>query len=208
MEYKRIDKPMKHKSTDRIGAYLMLLLAAAQIVLVLVSWLITAAMPDSFPHSMLSAEGIRWFFGRFTENLASPWLVWLLLVSIAWGALQACGILRYDRTVYRQRIALRLVWIELAVFFLIIILLTMVPHAILLNVMGGLLESSFSRSILPYGCFVVIILSLSYGVMSNQLESVEAMGEALSQGIRTTAPWFVVYILAVQFYSSVVYVMG
>ena len=199
---------MKHKSTDRIGAYLMLLLAAAQIVLVLVSWLITAAMPDSFPHSMLSAEGIRWFFGRFTENLASPWLVWLLLVSIAWGTLQACGILRYDRTVYRQRIALRLVWIELAVFLLIIILLTMVPHAILLNVMGGLLESSFSRSILPYGCFVVIILSLSYGVMSNQLESVEAMGEALSQGIRTTAPWFVVYILAVQFYSSVVYVMG
>ncbi len=208
MEYKRIDKSMKHKSTDRIGAYLMLLLAAAQIVLVLVSWLITAAMPDSFPHSMLSAEGIRWFFGRFTENLASPWLVWLLLVSIAWGTLQACGILRYDRTVYRQRIALRLVWIELAVFLLIIILLTMVPHAILLNVMGGLLESSFSRSILPYGCFVVIILSLSYGVMSNQLESVEAMGEALSQGIRTTAPWFVVYILAVQFYSSVVYVMG
>ena len=208
MEYKRIDKSMKHKSTDRIGAYLMLLLAAAQIVLVLVSWLITAAMPDSFPHSMLSAEGIRWFFGRFTENLASPWLVWLLLVSIAWGTLQACGILRYDRTVYRQRIALRLVWIELAVFLLIIILLTMVPHAILLNVMGGLLESSFSRSILPYGCFVVIILSLSYGVMSNQLESVEAMGEALSQGIRTTAPWFVVYILAVQFYSSVFYVMG
>lgn len=199
---------MKHKSTDRIGAYLMLLLAAAQIVLVLVSWLITAAMPDSFPHSMLSAEGIRWFFGRFTENLASPWLVWLLLASIACGTLQACGILRYDRTIYRQRIALRLVWIELAGFLLIIILLTMVPHAILLNVMGGLLESSFSRSILPYGCFVVITLSLSYGVMSNQLESVEAMGEALSQGIRTTAPWFVVYILAVQFYSSVVYVMG
>ena len=199
---------MKNKKLDRLGAYLMLVLAVAQVVLVLVSWVITAAMPDTFPRSMLSAEGIRWFFGSFTEHLASSWLVWLLLASIAWGALKVSGLLSYDHTVYRQRIALRLVWMELAIFLCIIVLLTMIPHAILLNVMGGLMESSFSRSILPYCCFVVITLSLSFGVMSNRLESVEAMGEALSQGIRDTAPWFVVYILAIQFYSSIIYLMN
>lgn len=77
---------MKNSHTiSRICGYAMFLLILAQIVLVLASWLITAAMPDVFPRSLLSPEGIRWFFGTFTANLQSPWLVWLLLISIAWG---------------------------------------------------------------------------------------------------------------------------
>ena len=88
---------MKNSHTfSRICGYAMFLLILAQIALVLVSWLITAAMPDVFPRSLLSPEGIRWFFGTFTANLQSPWLVWLLLISIAWGTLRASGLLNYD----------------------------------------------------------------------------------------------------------------
>ena len=183
----------------------MLLLALAQIVLVLMSWLITAAMPDAFPRSMLSPEGIRWFFGSFTENLESPWLVGLLLICIAWGTLQTSGLLHFDRTIYRHRNAFRLVLIELVLFIAVILLLTIVPHAILLNVMGGIEASSFSRSILPYICFAVIVMSLSFGAVSNRLQGIEAMGESLSEGIRMAAPYFVIYILANQLYSSIEY---
>ena len=92
---------MKNSHTfSRICGYAMFLLILAQIVLVLASWLITAAMPDVFPRSLLSTEGIRWFFGTFTANLQSPWLVWLLLISIAWGTLRASG-LPGIRPVYR-----------------------------------------------------------------------------------------------------------
>lgn len=190
---------------SKICAYAMLLLALAQIVLVLLSWLITAAMPEAFPRSMLSPEGIRWFFGSFTENMASPWLVGLLLICIAWGTLQASGLLHFDRTIYRHRNALRLVLIELVLFVAVILLLTVVPHAILLNVMGGIEASSFSRSILPYICFAVIVMSLSFGAVSNRLQGIEAMGESLSEGIRMAAPYFVIYILANQLYSSIEY---
>ena len=183
----------------------MLLLALAQIVLVLLSWLITAAMPEAFPRSMLSPEGIRWFFGSFTENMESPWLVGLLLICIAWGTLQTSGLLHFDRTIYRHRNALRLVLIELVLFVSVILLLTVVPHAILLNVMGGIEASSFSRSILPYICFAVIVMSLSFGAVSNRLQGIEAMGESLSEGIRMAAPYFVIYILANQLYSSIEY---
>ena len=87
---------MKNSHTfSKICGYAMFLLILAQIVLVLASWLITAAMPDVFPRSLLSPEGIRWFFGTFTANLQSPWLVWLLLISIAWGTLRASGLLNY-----------------------------------------------------------------------------------------------------------------
>ena len=190
---------------SKICAYAMLLLALAQIVLVLLSWLFTAAMPEAFPRSMLSPEGIRWFFGSFTENMESPWLVGLLLICIAWGTLQTSGLLHFDRTIYRHRNALRLVLIELVLFVAVILLLTVVPHAILLNVMGGIEASSFSRSILPYICFAVIVMSLSFGAVSNRLQGIEAMGESLSEGIRMAAPYFVIYILANQLYSSIEY---
>lgn len=190
---------------SKICAYAMLLLALAQIVLVLLSWLITAAMPEAFPRSMLSPEGIRWFFGSFTENMESPWLVGLLLICIAWGTLQTSGLLHFDRTIYRHRNALRLVLIELVLFVAVILLLTVVPHAILLNVVGGIEASSFSRSILPFICFAVIVMSLSFGAVSNRLQGIEAMGESLSEGIRMAAPYFVIYILANQLYSSIEY---
>ena len=190
---------------SKIYAYAMLLLALAQIVLVLLSWLITAAMPEAFPRSMLSPEGIRWFFGSFTENMESPWLVGLLLICIAWGTLQTSGLLHFDRTIYRHRNALRLVLIELVLFVAVILLLTVVPHAILLNVMGGIEASSFSRSILPYICFAIIVMSLSFGAVSNRLQGIEALGESLSEGIRMAAPYFVIYILANQLYSSIEY---
>lgn len=190
---------------SKICAYAMFLLALAQIVLVLLSWLITAAMPEAFPRSMLSPEGIRWFFGSFTENMESPWLVGLLLICIAWGTLQTSGLLHFDRTIYRHRNALRLVLIELVLFVAVILLLTVVPHAILLNVMGGIEASSFSRSILPYICFAIIVMSLSFGAVSNRLQGIEAMGESLSEGIRMAAPYYVIYILANQLYSSIEY---
>ena len=125
---------MKNSHTfSRICGYAMFLLILAQIVLVLASWLITAAMPDVFPRSLLSPEGIRWFFGTFTANLQSPWLVWLLLISIAWGTLRASGLLKYDHKVYQQRNALRLVCLEFVLFIGVMLLLTLIPHAILLK---------------------------------------------------------------------------
>ena len=174
---------MKNSPTfSRICGYAMFLLILAQIVLVLASWLITAAMPDVFPRSLLSPEGIRWFFGTFTANLQSPWLVWLLLISIAWGTLRASGLLKYDHKVYRQRNALRLVCLEFVLFIGVMLLLTLIPHAIL-----------------------VIVMAQSFGVVSQRLNSIEAMGEAMADGVRLSAPLFIIYILVIQLYSSVDY---
>ena len=189
-------------------AWVALLLGVGQVVLILTSWLLTAAMPENFPRSLLSAEGIRWFFGRFVGNVESPLLVWLLLFSFMLGALQYSGILHYRSSEYRQRIAMRLALFEGIFFLLLILALVLVPHAILLNVMGGIEASSFSRSILPYICFSVIVMSLSFGAVSNRLQGIEAMGESLSEGIQSAAPYFVIYILVNQLYSSIEYLFG
>ena len=126
-------------------------------------------------------------------------------VTIAWGTLRASGLLNYDNKVYRQRNALRLVCLEFVLFIGVMLLLTLIPHAILLNVMGGYASSSFSRSILPYICFMVIVMAQSFGVVSQRLNSIEAMGEAMADGVRLSAPLFIIYILVIQLYSSVDY---
>ena len=95
-----------YRKLTRLGAWLASGLLVGQCVLVLVSWLQTAAMPETFPRTLLNAEGIRWFFGRFTENLMQPMLVWLLLLCISLGALYRSGLLHFNGREYRQRVAM------------------------------------------------------------------------------------------------------
>lgn len=186
----------------KVLAWLAFGLCVAQVVLTLASWLMTAAMPDVFMHSLLSAEGIRWFFGRFQDNLSSAVLVWLLLGSMAYGMVCKSGILHFDSSEYLQRISMRLVGLELLGFVAMMLSLTLLPHAILLNVMGGLFPSSFSQSLVPYCCLSVVVMCGSFGVMSGRLKGIPAIFAALSHGIALGAPLFVVYVLASQLYFS------
>lgn len=191
----------------KVVVYTAATLCIAQVALVLASWLITAAMPENFTHSLLSSEGIRWFFGRFTDNLSSHYLVWLLLASMAYGTVKNSGILHFSMEEYRQRVAIRLVVVELVLFCAVILALTMVPHAILLNAMGGLFPSPFSKSIVPYVCFAVIVMSLSYGLMSERFHGLVSVFDAMTEGIKVASPLFLLYVLVVQLYSSIVYLL-
>ena len=192
----------------KVLAYLALTLGIAEVVVVLVSWLLTAAMPESFTHSLTSAEGIRWFTGHFVDHLTSAWLVWLVLISITIGVVKQSRVLHFDHTQYRQRTALRLMLFELVVFVGIMLALTLLPHAILLNAVGALIPGPFSQSIIPYICFSVMMMSMSYGIMSESIKGISQIYDAMHLGIRLLSPCFLFYILVMQLYTSVLYVMG
>jgi len=191
----------------KILAWVGLVLGVAQILLMLTSWLLTAAMPDVFVRSLLSAEGIRWFLGQFQYNMASPLLVWLVLCSIAYGAYRRSGISHYDHREYRQRFALGVACFASLVFVVIMLALTLLPHAILLNVMGGLVPSSFTQCIIPYCAFACMVVSCCFGVMSGNMKGIESIFEALTSGIAWGAPSFVIYILAAQLYYSLSFLL-
>lgn len=191
--------------SNHLLAWLAFLLAVGQVLLILASWLLTAAMPDSFSRSLLSAGGIRWFFGRFVDNIESPLLVWLLLLSFVFGVVERSGILHYKASEYRQRIAMRLALFEGVFFILLMMALVMVPHAILLNVMGGLFPSSFSASLVPYCCFSLMVMSVSYGVMSDRLKSIVAVYEALVSGVGRLGGVFLLYLLIAQLYHIILF---
>ena len=180
-----------------------------QVLLVLVSWLIPAAMPEVDIRSLLSSEGVRWFFGHFTRNLANPLLVWFILLYVAFvayrhGGLQHAltGIIRGERLMLRQRTALWLVIAELVVILCVIIGLAFVPHAILLSVTGALFPSSFAASLVPLAAFILFILSVSYAAANGQLHH---LSHPQSNRI---ALWLLVYILAIQLWQSILFVFG
>lgn len=194
--------------SNHLLAWLAFLLAVGQVLLILASWLLTAAMPDSFSRSLLSAGGIRWFFGRFVDNIESPLLVWLLLLSFVYGVVDHSGILHYKASEYRQRIAMRLALFEGIFFILLMLALVMAPHAILLNVMGGLFPSSFSASLVPYCCFSLMVMSVSYGVMSDRMKNVVSVYEALVSGTGKSGGLLLIYVIAAQLYHSIIFLFS
>ena len=208
------------RSSKLIGR-LALALIVALLVLVLLSWLLSATMGQGV-HSLLSAEGIRFFLGSFTDMQLQPPLVWLLLLSMSWGCLKDCGLLAdyftpasERRSVaptqappIRRRQALLLMAVILVGYVALILLLSVTPHAVLLSATGGLWPSAFSRALVPLAALGLIVLSAIYGVFTRRFLSFSALCQSLYQGIAAAAPLLLLYLLFMQFYASLRFTFG
>ena len=186
-------------------------LLLAEALLVILSWLLSAMMMEGV-RSLLSSEGIRWFFGSFTDMMASPLLVWLLVILSALGCVQQSGVVELSRQsrpiTYRERIALRVAFVFLVIYVAIIALLTLMPHAILLSATGQLFPSAFSRSLVPIVAFGLILFSVSFAMVAGHLKGLNDILNALSFGIAKGASLVIVVILLIQLWESIRFVFG
>ena len=192
------------RKTSHLGM-LMLLLLIAEVVLILTSWILSAMRVEGV-RSLLSGEGVRWFFGNFTSMVASPLLACLVLMLVSLGCLQKCGLFSRPHTSYRDRMALRLTIVFLVIYVGVVLLLTAVPHAVLLSSTGSLFPSPFSRSIVPLLSFGIILISISFGLVSGRFQTLSDVLDALSFGCRKGAPLFIFYIMVIQLYESLKFV--
>ena len=187
--------------SDRITSILTLVLVLAQLLLMLVSWIWSAAVPPSGVRSMLSSEGIRWFLGHFSEMLATPLLIWILLLAVAYGCVVHSGLLRRDHSYRVQRA--RVVTVLFVIIYLgIILLMTAVPHAVLLSANGSLWPSPFSSSLIPLLSFGITAAALIYGTVSGAFLTLTDVTRALIKGLQLSAPLLLLYILLAQLYVS------
>lgn len=207
---------MRNKTVARVALCLFLLEAA----LVPVSWLLSAWRPDSGVRSLLGSEGVRWFLGRYADMLASPLLVWLLLLSMSAGCLRGSGLLSALRSLlcggsdavrrlrYRERVALRFSIAVAAGFVAVMSALSLAPHAVLLSATGSLFPSPLTASIIPAAAFCAIVMSVVYGLVADRFRGITDVCGSLFAGIGVAAPLFLYYILLIQLYYSVVFVFG
>lgn len=188
--------------------YIALLLFGAEVILIFLSWLLSAALPNSGIRSMLSGEGLRWFLGRFGNILATPQLSWLLLLAIALGCLKCCGLWEHStRFNYRERRAILMGGGGLMICIIAVLMLTLMPHAVLLSATGSFVPSPFSYSLIPVTTFSICVFSIVYGVIAGKFQSLRDVYDSLLYGIRWAAPCFFFYILLIQFYESLKFVL-
>ena len=209
---------MKNKKTVWAGR-LFLTLCAAQLLLVIVSWMVNATAEHTQVRSLISSEGIRWFMGHFVEMVSTPLLAWMLLLAVAAGLFRASGLLSLprrgipaghsqNRNGYRRNIALAAVLTELVVIIIVMLFLTLTPNAILRSASGELFPSSFSACLVPVVAFSVSIASCTYGGIVGTLPSIASAYRAACQGIAAASPYLLLYIAAAPLYFSGVYLVG
>ena len=179
------------------------LLAGAEVLLVLLSWVLSATMTEGV-RSLLTSEGMRWFMGQFVTFTQTPVLVWLLLLSMAYGCVRQ-GLFPSPADGSR-RAGLLMSLFALIVYVVVILLLTLPHHAVLLSATGSLFPSLFSRALVPIIAFGLIIVSLANAFTSRVFRSVSDVFGSFAFGISQASPLFFLYILAVQFCESLRFV--
>lgn len=188
-------------------SYLCLALALAEIVVIVGSWVIGVLMPDSGMRSMLASDSIRWFFGNFTSFVSGKVLAWILLLSMAWSSVKACGIFskRHNLSL-NDKVAMACALGAIVFCVAMVLLLTVVPHAALLSVSGSLYPSPFSKSLVAVVAFVAIFTSIVYGVMSGNYHRVADVFVALRDGVVRSAWLVVIYVFAAQLFYTIYYI--
>jgi len=196
-------------TSKRLIGYLAVVLLLALVALVLLSWLLSATQGGA--RSLLSSEGIRFFFGGFVDMLRKPLLVWLLLLSMAWGCLQMSGLLQFfskPLALPRRRQALIFLFVITAVYAGVLLILTLTPQAVLLSATGQLWPSPFSHALIPAIAFGIILLSVVYGLLSRRFLSMADVCQSLTQGIADAAPLLLLYVLTMQLVGALRFVFG
>lgn len=188
----------------KLLARLVLVLILAEVVLALLSWMLAAMMTDGI-RPLLSGEGIRWCFTHFADTFSSPLFSWMLLLAMAWGVLRYGGLLLL-RPRERRRLGLQVAIMVLLAYALLLMLLTLLPHALLLSALGSLHDSPFSRALLPIIAFGLTLCGVSYGIAVRSISSFTDVCRLLICGLRDAAPLVLLFFFGAQFYYSLCYV--
>ena len=190
---------------NKLIAFIAVLLIVAQILLVLLSWLLSAMMNEGV-RSLISGEGVRWFLGQFVSMMQTPLLVWMLLLAMAIECVrQAVG--GAESVGRKRRIWAAGMALSVSLFCVTVVgLLAVMPHAVLLSATGQLFPSPFSRSLIPLLALTTILSATAYGLVIRSFHSFTDIIRALVGGLEALAPWLLVYLLAMQCYETVRYV--
>lgn len=186
--------------------YIALTLAVGELLLVLGSWILSAALPMSGIRSMLSGEGIRFFLGHFADLLATPLLVWLLLLAMAYGVVLRSGIISGARS-FRSSRARLIALLFAAAYLAVVLSMALVPHAVLLSASGTLWPSPFSASLVPLTAFGLAMVAAVYGIVAGTITSLADIYESFVDGLRRAAALLPICILLVLICESLYFII-
>lgn len=180
-------------------------LVTAQTALVLFSWIMSAAMPDSGVRSVISGQSVRFFLGGYAGLMGTDVLVWLLLLAMAYGSVKHSGL-----ATARPGHALYIAVAAFVLFCALYALMSLPQHSILQSATGELFASHtpFMKSLIPSLALMLCLTASVYGALAGVFASLADICRALFKGIADAAPLFLYYVLITQIYYTVTYMTG
>ena len=196
---------MKRSHFSHILTWLILI----NLLLLPVSWIVSATFPESHYHSLIGADGIRWMLMRLTWLLSSPLLVWLLFASIAWGSISFSKLpssfwayYRSEKQPFRVRLAVRLSCALTLVSLLVVYFLALAPHAPLLGITGG----RQYEVVVPLTCLLMTGIGVFHAFVAGMASTSADLFDLLSFGLRRSPFVILFYLVFMQLYFSLRYV--
>ncbi len=200
---------MRNKS--EIFVYTFISLCAAQVLVILFSWIASVLMPNLGLNSLLSSSGIRWLLSTYTDNLSSGWFVCFLLASMSVGAFIWSGlphrIMSFGRCTYNEKFGVTVFFLENIIAIIICAILAFLPNSPLLNVSGELFPGPYLEAVLLILVSSVFIGSVSFSLLCNKLETCKDLEQMLKYGIQKSVPLIVIYFLLKELLDMVQYVI-
>ncbi len=184
----------------------------SEILLVLLSWVLSVVVPDWNLRSLLDGEGLRWLLAKHSELLASPLLVYMLLLSIAYGCITQSGVgralLRMHNLSYRERIAMKHTIIVICIWVAILLFLAVGPNALMLAVDGAIYPSPFSAAFISLVALGLCVVASTFGVLSGRFDKLQDLYDASVVGVKMSAPLLVMYLLGAHLWYSILFVLN
>ena len=182
---------------NRMSAYLAFALICMQLLLMVVSWLMSVLVDGTF-NSLLTTDGLRFIFGNMCHAVAQPPLVWLLFVGCAYGIIRKCGIIgdlsRDDEKGYHVRLGLSFMVLVVMIYIIGVVFLAFTTQAPLRSATGVLFPSSFSKALVPILAIGVSLATATYGIVTARFKSLMDFFSSLTFGLQAISPLVVMYI--------------
>jgi aminobenzoyl-glutamate transport protein len=157
-----------------------ILLSTAVIVVValpFVSWILSAVGQPV--NSLLSDDGLRWFFIHLPEQFVNYYVI--VAISVIW-AFAGLEYVHWGDTESVRRAPL-VVCLVLALFMDVLLLFAAFhPHSPLISLTGSLYPSPFLHGLPFVLCFGLMLVAYVYGVLTRRITSLSAFKSFLSYG--------------------------
>lgn len=171
------------------------------VLLWLVSWLMGIYIDGV--ESVLTSNGIRWLVGNLMENFKSMPLAEIICGLMGVSVLRESGIVKlFDGHIsLKQKRAIQITAVFIAVFALLFSLLLLLPDAILLSAFGGLDNSPLMKGLYGIVMLFVLLIGNIYGYTSGRFVNLHDFVQAHVSIFHTVSSYFIILFLGCQFVS-------
>lgn len=194
---------------EKIFVLTVLSLLVLQVLVVLLSWIISTAMPELAFNSLLSSKGIRWFWSSMLDNIGNDHLSSLLLLAISIGSLVWSGfpkkIIRPSSCDFQERFAMKVFFAEIFLFGFLIAYVLLRPHSPFLAIDGSLVNGPVWSCIIPAFSLMLLICSESYAFFIGKLNSYKNAEKSLIFGLQYAAPLIVIWFQVKELFQTLLF---